>query len=89
MIFSGARRRELEKRNPTNSSRRDHFDSMLTKTITIGGDQEIILYSIDAGQSWSSDLSQLRERERRLQKERDAVCAYAKRIFKKSYLSNI
>jgi hypothetical protein len=63
-------------------------DSPLKKLITVQG-VAVELFSIDGGQTWSSNLKQLREREKRIEKDRARERRYAQRIFKRGYLSHL
>jgi hypothetical protein len=56
------------------------MDAPLKKIITVHG-QQIVMHSLD-GEIWSSDLRQLRERERQREKRNAKVVSEAKRFFK-------
>jgi hypothetical protein len=89
VIFSRAARRELEKRNPQKTPAANTLRRfMLTKVLRVGG-KEVTVYSLDDGRSWSSDLKQLQLRERQREKKRKKEVAFAKRIFRASYLNKV
>jgi predicted RNA-binding protein with RPS1 domain len=58
----------------------------LKKVVSVHG-VPVEMYSIDHGVTWSTSLRELQRREKRREKRRKKEVAYAKRIFKKSYLN--
>jgi hypothetical protein len=86
-IFSEARRGSWQNESPMLPRRiiLTAMEDALKKIIVVCG-KEIEVFSLDGGLSWSSDLRQLRLREKLREREMRRQQRYARQIFKGAYL---